>query len=295
MLTNYFSSVKRYSIVHSLLIFLILQCGVVNAVLANSELPRFLDSINVHDIYPEADRFGSPTTDPVVAPAYKNGTQIGFVFLTSDYVNTTGYSGKPIHQLIAIDMQGVIKKVLLVEHHEPIVLVGIPEKRITAVLAEYEGLDIGELVRGTQDVDIDVVSGATVTVMVMDDNILHASIKVARSFGLSGLQAEVKHKGPVATINPAINETKSWQSLIDEGSVQKLKLTVGEINKAFADTGKPLVLDFPEEGNADETFIELYAAVVSIPSIGKSLLGKNEYQNLLKKLKQGEQAIFLAG
>ena len=294
-LTKNFSSVKRHSIVHSLLIFLILQCGVVNAVFANSELPRFLDSINVHDIYPEADRFGSPTTDPVVAPAYKDGTQIGFVFLTSDYVNTTGYSGKPIHQLIAIDMQGVIKKVLLVEHHEPIVLVGIPEKRITAVLAEYEGLDIGELVRGTQDVDIDVVSGATVTVMVMDDNILHASIKVARSFGLSGLQAEVKHKGPVATINPAINETKSWQSLIDEGSVQKLKLTVGEINKAFADTGKPLVLDFPEEGNADETFIELYAAVVSIPGIGKSLLGKNEYQNLLKKLKPGEQAILLAG
>ena len=46
---------------------------------------------------------------------------------------------------------------------------------------------------------------------------------------------------------------------------------------------------------ADEIFIELYAAVVSIPSIGRSLLGENEYRNLRKKLKPGEQAILLAG
>jgi NosR/NirI family transcriptional regulator, nitrous oxide reductase regulator len=286
---------KYRSAVHSLLIFMVLLWGAVSVAFASSELPRFLDAIKIQDIYPEADRFGSPTTDPIVAPAYKNGKQLGFVFLTSDYVNTTGYSGKPIHQLVAIDMQGVIKKVLLVEHHEPIVLIGIPEKRITAVLTAYEGLDVGRLVRGTQDHEIDIVTGATVTVMVMDDNILRASIKVARNFGLSGLRAKIKQKGPVATVNPDIDVIKNWQSLLDEGSVQRLKLTVGQINKAFEESGKPLVLDFPEEGNADETFIELYAAVVSIPSIGKSLLGKNEYRNLLKKLKPGEQAILLAG
>jgi len=295
ILANNLLSIRYRSAVHSFLIFMALQWGAVSVAFANSELPRFLDAINIQDIYPEANRFGSPTTNPIVAPVFKNAKQLGFVFLTSDYVNTTGYSGKPIHQLIAIDMQGLIKKVLLVEHHEPIVLIGIPEKRITAVLTEYEGLDVGKLVRGTQDHEIDIVTGATVTVMVMDDNILRSSIKVARHFGLSGLRAEIKHKGPVATVNPDVDEIKSWQSLLDEGSVQQLKLTIGQINKAFEDSGKPLVLEFPEEGNADETFIELYAAVVSIPSIGKSLLGKNEYRNLLKKLKPGEQAILLAG
>ena len=286
---------KRHSVINSFLVFMVLQFVIASDALASSELPRFLDAISVQDIYPEADRFGSPTNNPIVAPVFKNGKQLGFVFLTSDYVNTTGYSGKPIHQLISIDMQGLIKKVLLVEHHEPIVLIGIPEKRITAVLTEYEGLDVGKLVRGTQDHEIDIVTGATVTVMVMDDNILRSSIKVARHFGLSGLRAEIKHKGPVATVNPDIDEIKSWQSLLGEGSVQQLKLTIGQINKAFEDSGKPLVLEFPEEGNADDIFIELYAAVVSIPSIGKSLLGKNEYRNLLKKLKPGEQAILLAG
>jgi len=278
-----------------LFLLFLLQCLPVNAAQANSELTRFLDVIKTQDIYPGADKIGSPMGDPVVAPAYKGGKQLGFVFLTSDYVNTTGYSGKPIHQLIALDMQGIIKKVLLVEHHEPIVLIGIPESKITAVLSEYEGLDVGKLVRGTQDHEIDVVSGATVTVMVMDDNILRASIKVARNYTLSGLEVVKKKAGPVASVNPDISVVKNWQSLINEGSVSSLKLTIGQINQAFKDSGKALVLDFPEEGESDEVFIELYAAVVSIPSIGKSLLGENEYKNLLKKLKPGEQAIMLAG
>ncbi len=273
---------------------ILLLCLIASSTQA-SELPRFLDSIPASKIFPGADHLGSVTEKPVVAPAYKNKEQIGFVFLTSDYVNTTGYSGKPLHQLIAIDMQGVIQKVLLVEHHEPIVLIGIPEKRITAVLDEYVGLDVGKLVRGTQDVNIDVVSGATVTVMVMDDNILRASIKVARHFGLSGLEAEKKHSGPIASINTKIDVIKSWKALLDEGSVQHLYISVGDINKAFEKDANPLALQFPEDGDVNDTFVELYAAVVSIPSIGKSLLGKNEYKNLLKKLKPGEQAIMLAG
>lgn len=281
--------------VELIILLIFLQWLPVGALQANSELPRFLDVIQTGELFPGADKLGSPMGDPVVTPAYKGGKQLGFVFLTSDYVNTTGYSGKPIHQVIALDMQGIIKKVLLVEHHEPIVLIGIPESKITAVLAEYEGLDVGKLVRGTQDHEIDVVSGATVTVMVMDDNILRASIKVARNYGLSGLDVEIKKTGPKQSVNTDISVVKDWQSLVDEGSIRSLKLTVGQINQAFSDTGKPLVDDFQEEGKNEEVFIELYAAVVSVPSIGKSLLGESEYKNLLKKLKPGEQAIMLAG
>lgn len=283
------------SAIKTFFFLILLQIISVGAVHANSELPRFLDAISVKDVYPGADRLGSPTGNPLVAPAFKNGTQTGFVFLTSDYVNTTGYSGKPIHQLVAISMQGIIQKVLLVEHHEPIVLIGIPEKRITAILKDYEGLDVGKLVRGTQNKQVDVVTGATVTVMVMDDNILRAAIKVARNYGLSGLEQVRKKTGPIASVNSEINTIKDWQSLLDEGSVSRLKITLSQINQAFKDTGKPLVLDFEEEGDSNEVFIELYAAVVSIPSIGRSLLGKHEYRNLTKKLKPGEQAILLAG
>ena len=266
--------------------------GVVHA---GTDLPRFIDAISAAEIFPGADRLGSPTGEPSVAPAYQQGQQLGFVFLTSDYMNTTGYSGKPIHQLVAMDMQGVIQKVLLVEHHEPIVLIGIPEKRIVAVLEDYQGMDVGRLVRGEQDHDVDIVTGATVTVMVMDDTIIRSAIKVARKFGLSGLRLERKQAGPVASVNTEISQVEDWTGLVSDGSVTRLKISLAQINQAFKDSANPLALDFPEEGGSDEVFIELYAAVVSIPSIGQSLLGKNEYRNLTKKLKPGEQAILLAG
>ena len=277
------------------LLFLSIQLMCITTVQADSVLPHFLDSLDVGDIYPGADKIGSPKGNPPIAAVYKNKQQLGFVFLTSDFVNTTGYSGKPIHQLVAIDMQGVIQKVLLVEHHEPIVLVGIPESRIKAVLKDYQGLDVGKLVAGTQNHKVDVVTGATVTVMVMDDTILRGAIKVARQYGLAGLKAEKKDAGPIASVNQKISEVKDWSSLLEEGSVSRLKITLGDINRDFAKSDVPEAVNFPEQGDKNETFVELYGAMVSVPTIGRSLLGENEYKNLKKKIKAGEQAILLAG
>ena len=143
-----------------------------------------------------------------------------------------------------MNMQGVIQKVLLVEHHEPIVLIGIPEKRIVAVLEDYQGMDVGKLVRGEQDHNVDIVTGATVTVMVMDDSILLSAIKVARRFELSGLRPEKKKAGPVASVNTEISKVEDWTGLIADGSVTRLKISLAQINQAFADSGEPLALEY---------------------------------------------------
>ncbi len=283
------------SVAGNLFILLLFQWLLSGIVHANSELPRFLDTVPLQDIYPGADSIGHADGTPVVAPAFKQGEQIGYIFLTSDYVNTTGYSGKPIHQLVAMDNNGIIQKALLVEHHEPIVLIGIPEERITAILSDYEGMDVGKLVQGTLDHDVDIVTGATVTVMVMDDTILRSAIKVARQYGLAGLRPERKKTGPTASINNDINTVQDWTALVREGSVRRLKLTLSQINTAYDQVADFRAADFPEQGAADDVFIELYAAVVSIPGIGRSLLGESEYKNLMKKLQPGEQAILLAG
>ena len=286
---NYRPSVRM---VFALLIF---QWLLVSSAYAGSELPRFLDSLDVQTIYPGADKIGTPDGNPVIAPAFKEGEQIGYVFLTSDYVNTTGYSGKPIHQLVSIDNNGIIQKALLVEHHEPIVLIGIPEKRITAMLKDYEGMDIGKLVQGGLDHKVDIVTGATVTVMVMDDTILRSAIKVARNNGLAGLKPERKKSGPIASVNPDVNKILDWEDLVKEGSVRRLKLTLSQINAAYDQVDDFRASDVPEIGDPDELFVEVYAAVVSIPSLGRSLLGESEYKNMLKKLQPGEEAILLAG
>ncbi|RLA43517.1 MAG: hypothetical protein DRQ97_12680, partial [Gammaproteobacteria bacterium] len=277
-------------------VVLLVQLMVAGQVLAEPELSRFLPGIDPGELFADANRIGEAEGEPPAAAVFEDDEQLGFVFLTSDYVNSTGYSGKPIHQLVVLDMDGVVRKVLLVEHHEPIVLIGIPEKRIVAVLDNYIGTNIGQMVRGELgEPKVDVVTGATVTVMVMDDNILRSAIAVARAHHLSGLAPRRKRVGPTASINPDIIAVEDWQTLLDEAAVQQLKLTLGQVNAAFEASGDPLAVKAAEEGPADETFIELYTAIVSIPAIGRSLLGEAEYKNLIGKLEPDQQAILVAG
>lgn len=284
----------------NLLIFFILVIGLlilIPSAIAASEpvLPRFISDLDPQKLFPGATRLGDIEGSPPVAAAFNGNEQLGYVFVNSDYVNSTGYSGKPIHMVIAIDMQAVIRNVILVEHHEPIVLIGIPEERIVAVLDKYIGMNVAIFASGLEtNHQVDAVSGATVTIMVMDDTIIRSGIKVARAYGLAGLKPERKVTGPVYVVNQDLDTNKDWISLISDGSVRRLKLTLAEVNAAFEKSGNIPAIDQPEEGPADESFIELYAGLVSVPSIGRSMLGEAEYNNLLKRLKPGQQAIMLA-
>ena len=280
-----------------LLIAVFLTLSLASRAVLSADLERFLKDIRPADIFPGADRLAAPEGSPLVSAAFSGDTQLGFVFLNSDIVNSTGYSGKPIHVLIAIDMDGVIQGVRLLEHSEPIVLIGIPEKRISAFIDDFIGLNVVKLVQSEEgDHDIDIVSGATVTVMVIDDSVVRSAIRVARAYGLGGLASEqALPTGPKASINMTMPAaTEDWIALIGDGSVRRLKLTVGDVNRAFEEEGDATAIERPESGDPGEVFIELYAALVSIPTIGKSVLGDGEHRNLAKRLKPGQQAILLA-
>ena len=74
------------------------------------------------DVFPGADRFGPAEGNPPAQPAFKGDQLLGYVFP----VSTTGYSGKPIRMLAGLDKNGVIVGLKVAEHHEPILLAGIP-------------------------------------------------------------------------------------------------------------------------------------------------------------------------
>lgn len=78
-------------------------------------------------------------------------------------------------------------------------------------------------------------------------------------------------------------------------AVGHLHITLDQINKLFEKGGKAGVADHAEQGDPDDTFIDLYVALVSQPSIGKSLLGKDGWAHLQKRLKPGQQAVLVAG
>ena len=77
--------------------------------------------------------------------------------------------------------------------------------------------------------------------------------------------------------------------------MRRLSLTVGEVNEAFAKPGNQAAADNPETGDPGDTFIDLYVAPVSVPTIGRSLLATPDSSGCAARLKPGQQAIVVAG
>jgi NosR/NirI family nitrous oxide reductase transcriptional regulator len=263
-----------------------------------ANLAGFLGTVEPAQVFPEADRFGPLQGSPPVAPAYQGDRLLGYAFLNSDFVNATGYSGKPIHIVVGLALDGTIAGARLVEHKEPIVLIGIPEQKITAFIEGYIGRNALRPASVTDTgTSVDIVSGATVTVLVMGDSIMRSAGRVAQLRGLGGAQPEVTAAipPPARTLDMTVMEARDWESLVGEGSVRRLHLSVGDINEAFVRSGNEAAIARPEPGEPDDTFIDLYAALVSAPTLGRSLLGEAAYDRLRQRLKSGQQAILVAG
>ncbi|MEM9576892.1 MAG: 4Fe-4S binding protein [Pseudomonadota bacterium] len=257
-------------------------------------LASFLPELSATDFAADADGFGEIDPDTQVAPVLRGGEPLGYVFLTSDFVGTTGYSGKPIHVVAGIDLEAQIMAAHLVRHSEPIVLIGIPDRKIVALTEGYRALDLKrEVETGGAGHELDIISGATVTIMVIDDSIVRAGIKVARMLSLGGLAPEVA--APRREIDRSGTAISDWATLTGDGSVRMLALDLGQVNRAFDAAGDPDAIVRPEKGAPEETFIEMTAALVSIPEIGRTLLGEAEFANLQNWLEEGEEAILVTG
>ena len=258
-------------------------------------LASFLGDLAPAELMPGADSFGPIRADVPVAPILQGDETLGYAFLTSDFVGTTGYSGKPIHVVAGIDHDAVLTGVKLVKHSEPIVLIGIPNSKMVALTESYAGMDLkAEAATGGEAHDLDIISGATVTIMIIDDSLVRGGIKVARTLGLGGLAPNLA-TGPKRAVDMTQSETHDWQTLAGDGSTRRMTLDIGQINAAFEETGDARAIKRPEPGNPDDTYIDMHLALVSVPSIGRSLLGEAEYQNLSDWLQEGEEAILVLG
>ena len=259
-------------------------------------LTRYLKDVTPAELVAGADGFGPIREDLPVAPILKGGETVGYAFLTTDFVPTNGYSGKPIHIVAGVDQDALVTGVRLVKHYEPIVLIGIPDKRIIALTESYAGLDLkAEAAAEGLAHDLDIISGATVTIMVIDDSIVRAGLKVARALELGGLQPIARDLGPRRVVDMEKQSNRDWLELTGDRSVSRLSLDVGQVTDAFQRAGQTIAASRPESTDPADTFIDLYVGLASVPTIGHSLLGKAEYGNLVNGLKEGEHALLIAG
>ena len=264
--------------------------------MAAGELSIYLKKVQPQEIFPGATRFGEVSGDPPIAPVFRGEELIGYAYLNSDVTNSVGYSGKPIRVLVGIDSQGVVRGLKLIEHKEPIVLIGIPEAKVVASVNALIGKDLRRVSSGAErPPQVDIVSGATVTVLVMGDSVVRSALKLIRSNRLGSGSVAAGPSSEIRKVDLANTATSDWQTLIGNGSVRSLRLTVGEVTEAFRQAGQEQAAQRPETHDPGDRFIDLYIAPVTVPAIGRSLLGDARYEQMRAKLKPGEEAIVVAG
>ena len=243
--------------------------------------PDLCAYVPCREVLPESETFSNRKGLPAYVDAYRhvNGKQTlaGYVFLSTDIVDIPAYSGKPVVTLIGMDTKGIITGIKILKHSEPILLVGIPESELTKFIRQYLGKFIGDKIHigkaREQDghIGIDAISGATVTVIAENQTILRSGHQIAKQVGI--LQGKL---WPPAKFLPA-TQPRDWRTLVDEGSVSRLTVSAADVG---VDTG-------------GEPYIDMYFGNLSVPDIGISILGAENYRRLVADLKPGEQAIFI--
>jgi NosR/NirI family nitrous oxide reductase transcriptional regulator len=251
----------------------------------------------INEIFPQATKVSDKVGDPLIWTIYKQDEVIGYAFETNDLARIPAYSGEPVNMLVAIDVKGVYLGAKVLEHHEPIILAGIPESKLWAFTEQYAGLNVSDRLKvggktKGEMIHLDGLSGATVTVMVMNVGITKAATLVARSLGI--IEEDQQVKQPMATVLPDVYQKADWQTLVGDGSIRKLYLSRKTVDEAFVGTEAELIEQASPEQKSD-MFAETYYAQADIPTIGRNILGDSEYEWMMKALKPGEHAIVMLG
>lgn len=250
----------------------------------------------LHQVFPQATRFGDIEGKPPAAAVYQGDKVVGYVFETVMVAPVPAYSGAPINLLVSIGTDGTIRDARVLEQHEPILLVGIPVQKLYDFVARYIGHRVDDQIvvggGASGSVRIDAISSATVTSMVTNETIMNSALKVAASRRLIAGPADTG--AAAATVRADLYQDADWRALTGNGAIGHLHLTRQAITDAFKGQPESGLVDDPTAPAGDEgdaTFIDLYFADITPPTVGRNLLGEQPYVDLMKHLKPGDSAV----
>ena len=115
---------------------------------------------------------------------YSSKRLLGYVTLSHEIIAIPGYSGKPVAVLIGVDPDANIAGAHIVYHEEPILVAGIQEQQLQSFVHQYQGKKAHSNVRiGAYNREgyegVDGISGATITVMIINQSIMTTARNVA--------------------------------------------------------------------------------------------------------------------
>jgi NosR/NirI family nitrous oxide reductase transcriptional regulator len=237
------------------------------------------------ELMPAADRIGPFEGTPPAAAAFAGDRLVGYVFSTQDIGGARGYSGKTLDILVGLDLAGRITGAELLAQSEPIAATGRTGEDLAAFVRGYAGrrierpLAVVRQASGPEEVD--AISGATVTSLVLNDTILGAARAVARSRGLLG--------APDATAALTGFEPLSWAQLTEQGLVARLRLTVVDADRLLAAYSGHV----EPPGDPDDLFLELAIGLASVPRIGGNLVGLRTLERTAAEFGAGDSLLFI--
>ncbi len=223
------------------------------------------------EVLPQASTFRAVEGAPHWEGLDADGEPVGWIALSTDFVDLKAYSGKPLVTLVALAPDGVISGSKVVHHSEPILLVGIPQSALDDFVDFYSGQSaLQRIVVGrakTPDVvAVDAISGATVTALVQNQTILETARALGTSVGV--FSADTMAKGHF------VEEPGAWSyaQLEEQGALGHLVVTES-------------AMGMEESG---DVYVDLDFAVVDAPQVGKALLGESTYAYHMGKLAPDE-------
>lgn len=253
-------------------------------------------ALPAHAIELEQVRTGFPTAErleaadsqwPVSRVLASDDELLGYAFESVGVTPIPAYSGKPVNLLVGIDLDGRIIQADVLNHSEPIMLVGIPESKLNSFADEHVSAHVNDRLRVGDN--LDAISGATVTVIVVSDTIMRSARQVAAEQQLIADPSQT----PPARVREDVFVPANWDELTGDGTIRRLQLTHGEVNASFV--GTPAEDYMRSSQPADKTFIELFYTYLNPPTAGRNLLGDTGYTQLMAELKDGEHAIAVMG
>ena len=242
-------------------------------------------------------------TLPVWPLFQQNATEnrlVGYAFESIDLAPIAGFSGVPLNLLIGLDAKGNFLEVQVLSQHEPVFLDGLGEGPLHAFVSQYKNLSLKQNIKiltsnhrakneSPETAELDGVSKATASVRIINQTILSSALKVARKkLGF----AEGRDPEMMGQIKLDLSESHTLKNLIDTGLIQHVTLTNADIENKFMDSNGSGI-DLEAVAHPKDTFIDLYMAYVSVPSIGRNLLTEPAWKKLQGRLEPGDQAILL--
>lgn len=235
-------------------------------------------------------------------PIFKQGATetelVGYVFETIDLAPIPGFAGVPMNLLVAIDPQGHFIDVAVLSHHEPVFLDGLGEAPLFQFASQYKGLSLKQNISIDSKVKrerapdlanayLDGVSKATASVRILNQSVLSAALKVARAKLGYG---QGRDPDQIARVRQDLTRMLTLKEMVDTGMLQRVRLLEADVERLFTGSAGE-GLDPQADGKA--VFIDLYLALVSVPSIGRSLLTEESWNKLAARLEPGDHALMV--